>query len=77
MVMRETLLLVSAGIVIGVPITLLGHRLIESMLYGLHGSELLSLMASAGLLFGVALLAGYLPAQRASKVDPMVALRYE
>jgi predicted permease len=77
LVMRETLLLVSGGIVIGIPITLVGLRLIESMLYGLHGSELVSLMLSVALLLAVALLAGFLPAHRASKVDPIVALRYE
>jgi ABC-type lipoprotein release transport system permease subunit len=47
------------------------------MLYGLHGSELVSLMLSVALLLAVALLAGFLPAHRASKVDPIVALRYE
>jgi ABC-type antimicrobial peptide transport system permease subunit len=77
LVLRETLLLVSVGIVLGVPITLLGRHMIESMLYGLHGSDLVSLLGSVALLFGVALLAGFLPAQRASKVDPMIALRYE
>jgi ABC-type antimicrobial peptide transport system permease subunit len=77
LVLRETLLLVSVGIVLGVPITLLGRHMIESMLYGLHGSDLVSLLGSVALLFAVALLAGFLPAQRASKVDPMIALRYE
>ncbi|MBW4043810.1 MAG: ABC transporter permease [Acidobacteria bacterium] len=77
LVLRETLVLVSAGIVLGVPITLLGRHMIESMLYGLHASDLIDLLASVALLFGVAFLAGFLPAQRASKVNPMVALRYE
>ncbi|WP_243648146.1 FtsX-like permease family protein [Acidipila rosea] len=77
LVLRETLVLVSAGIVLGVPITLLGRHMIESMLYGLHASDLIDLLASVALLFGVAILAGFLPAQRASRVDPMVALRYE
>lgn len=76
LVMRETLLLVSCGIVLGVPITLAGRRLIESMLYGVHG-ELVSTIVSVGMLLAVAILAGFLPAHRASKVDPMVALRYE
>lgn len=77
LVMRETLVLVSCGIVIGIPITLAVRRLIESMLYGVHGDEVVSVIVSAVLLLGVALFAGFLPAQRASKVDPMVALRYE
>ena len=77
LVMREILLLVSIGIAIGIPMTLLGTHLIQNMLYGLHGTDPLSLIASVILLLAVAVLAGYFPAQRASKVDPMVALRYE
>jgi predicted permease len=77
LVMRETLLLVSGGIVLGVPITLVGRRLIDSMLYGLHGTELASLTLSVTILLAVALLAGFVPAYRASRVDPIVALRYE
>lgn len=77
LVMRETLLLVSGGIVLGIPITLAGRRLVESMLYGLHGTELASLTLSVALLLAVALVAGLVPARRASRVDPMVALRYE
>jgi predicted permease len=77
LIMRETLLLVSGGIVLGIPITLVGRSLIESMLYGLYGSELVSLLLSVALLLAVALLAGFLPAMRASNVDPIVALRYE
>lgn len=77
LVLRETLLLVGTGIFIGVPATFLGRHLVESMLYGLRGSGLVSLMVSVVLLVGVAILAGFLPALRASKVDPMIALRYE
>jgi predicted permease len=77
LVLREALLLVSGGIVLGVPIALMGRRLVGTMLYGIHGSELASLLLAAVLLLVVAVLAGFLPARRASKVDPMVALRYE
>jgi len=75
--MRETLLLVLSGILLGVPIALAGRSLVESMLYGLHGTEFVSLLLSITLLLAAALLAGFLPAHRAAKVDPMVALRYE
>jgi predicted permease len=77
LVMRETLLLVLGGILLGVPIALAGRSLVESMLYGLHGTEFVSLLLSITLLLAAALLAGFLPAHRAAKVDPMVALRYE
>ena len=77
LVLREIALLVAIGIAIGIPAALAGDRLVSKMLYGLTGSDPLSLAAATGLLFLVALLAGYLPARRAARVDPMVALRYE
>jgi predicted permease len=77
LVMREILFLVAAGIAIGVPVTLAGNRLISSMLFGLRATDPMSLITAVGLLIVVAALAGYLPARRASLVDPMVALRHE
>ena len=77
MVLRDALALAGLGIVIGVPVALASSRLIAAMLYGLKASDPLTIMAATALLAGVAILAGYLPARRASKVDPMVALRYE
>jgi predicted permease len=77
LVMRESLWLVALGIAIGVPVALAGNRLVSSMLYGLPGSDPVSLLAGVGVLLVVAALAGYLPARRASLVDPMVSLRYE
>jgi ABC-type antimicrobial peptide transport system permease subunit len=77
MVLRETLILVVAGIAIGVPAALGGARLISTQLYGLNAADPLTLVGAVILLIVVAGLAGYLPARRASRVDPMVALRYE
>jgi len=77
LVMRESLWLVALGVAIGVPVALAGNRLVSSMLYGLQGSDPVSLLAGVGVLLVVAALAGYLPARRASLVDPMVSLRYE
>jgi predicted permease len=76
-VMREIVLLVGVGIVIGIPVTLASARLITSMLFGLHGTDPWNLLTAICLLMSVAILAGYLPARRASRVDPMVALRCE
>lgn len=77
MVLRETLLLVVAGLVLGVPAALLSARLIATQLFGLSPTDPLTLVAAAVVLTVVALLAGYIPARRASRVDPLTALRYE
>jgi len=77
LVMREILLLVAIGIAIGVPVALAGDRLVANMLFGLKGTDALSLAAAVLLLLVVASVAGYIPARRASQVDPMEALRYE
>jgi predicted permease len=76
-VMRDIVVLVGVGIAIGIPVTLASARLINSMLFGLHGTDPWNLMTAICLLMSVAILAGYLPARRASRVDPMVALRCE
>jgi ABC-type antimicrobial peptide transport system permease subunit len=77
MVMREILLLLAIGIGIGVPSSLAANRLISNMLFGLQPSDPVSLWIATGALVLVAVIAGYLPARRASLVDPMVALRCE
>jgi predicted permease len=77
LVMREIVLLVAIGIVIGVPITVMGNHLVANMLYGFQGTDPISLSTAILLLLLVAVFAGYFPARRASRVDPMVALRYE
>jgi predicted permease len=77
MVLREILLLVSIGVVIGVPVTLAGDRLVSNMLFGLSPADPLTVVGATVVLLIVAAIAGYLPARRASLIDPMVALRYE
>jgi predicted permease len=76
-VLREIGLLVVAGIVIGLPMTLSGIRLVRSMLYGLSGTDPFSLISATALLLFAGMAAGYLPARRAASVDPVVALRDE
>ncbi|HEU4509140.1 MAG TPA: ABC transporter permease [Pyrinomonadaceae bacterium] len=77
MILRETLLLVLAGLVIGVPAALLGARLVSTQLFGMSPTDPLTLIGAAVVLAVVALLAGYVPARRATKINPLVALRYE
>ena len=77
MVLRETLVLVVAGLVLGVPTAMFAARLISNQLFGLNPSDPVTLITAAVVLSIVALLAGYLPARKASRVDPLIALRYE
>ena len=77
MVMRESLVLVAVGVAIGIPAALAATRLISSVLYGTKATDPITITLSTLAMIAVAALAGYLPARRAAKVDPMVALRYE
>jgi predicted permease len=77
MVMRESLILVSVGLVIGVPVAVAAEGLVSKMLFGLRPVDPASLAGAASLLAAFAVIAGYLPARKASLVDPMVAVRYE
>jgi predicted permease len=77
LVMRESLALTSGGIVIGMIGAFAATRTVSSLLFGLTPTDPLTLFASALLLLIVATFAGYLPARRATEVDPMMALRSE
>jgi predicted permease len=77
MILRETSWLAVLGVATGLGGALLLTRLVRSMLFGLKPNDPTTLVASAGLLFAVALLAGWVPARRASRVEPMQALRHE
>ena len=76
MVIKETLLLAMWGVAIGVPSALACDRVVSSMLFGVHSAGAI-VFASLALMMIVSGFAGYLPARRASRVDPMEALRYE
>jgi predicted permease len=77
LVMRESMLLVTIGAVIGVGVALFASRFVATLLYGLAGTDPLSVAIATIVMIGVSALAGFLPARRASRVDPMVALRYD
>ena len=77
LILREALLLVSIGVAVGLPAVLAATRLVSSLLYGLTPADPSSIGAAAVLMFAVGAGAAYFPARRATKVDPMEALRYE
>ncbi|MBV8867160.1 MAG: FtsX-like permease family protein, partial [Acidobacteriaceae bacterium] len=77
MVLGEGLLLTGAGIILGIAMAWLFGRYLAALLYGVRPTDPLLLTAMALLLLAAALVSMYLPARRASKIDPLVALRYE
>jgi predicted permease len=77
MVLRETLLLVAMGVAIGFPASLAAARLLQDYLFELTPEDPATLAGAALLLTAIAVFAGYLPARRAARVDPMTALRCE
>jgi len=77
MVMGESMLLVAIGIVAGVIVALSAGSLVSKLLFGLPPRDVLTILGAVAVMVVVSALAGYLPARRASRVDPMVALRYE
>ena len=74
---REALALVGAGVVLGLLASLAAMRTASTLLFGLRPNDPPTIAAAALLLLVVAALAGYLPARRAARVDPMAALREE
>ena len=77
MILRETLLLTFAGLAVGLPCALAASRLLGHMLFNVSANDPATLVAVAFCIVGVAGMAGYIPARRAMRVDPTVALRYE
>ncbi len=77
MVLRDVAAMATVGIGVGVALSLGLARYVESQLYGVPARDILTIGAAAIVLAVVALAAGWLPARRASRVDPMLALRQE
>jgi predicted permease len=77
MVMRDTLRMVFVGVLVGIPVSLAASRWIASFLYGIKSQDPLTYIAIATLVVAAGLAAAYGPSRRASRVDPMVVLRYD
>jgi predicted permease len=77
MVMRESLLLVAVGLIAGLLAALAAGRLVRTLLFGLNPADAWTIIVSVIMMVAVSAFAGYLPARRASRVDPMTALHYE
>jgi predicted permease len=77
MVLRETIVIVAAGIVVGVPAAWFASSIVKTRLFGLTPHDPWSIGLAVAATLVVTMIAGYIPARRASRVDPMVALRYE
>lgn len=77
LILKDVIWLLLAGMAVGIPAALAASHLISSMIYGLAGNDPLTILLSCFILLAVAALAAYVPARRASLVDPMTALRSE
>lgn len=77
LVMRDLIAVLAGGLAAGILISLAATRLLQQMLYGLAPRDVTTMVLATGVLSAVALLAGYIPAQRATRVDPMTTLRQE
>jgi len=77
LVMRDVAVILAGGLLAGVLISLGATRVPATFLFGLGARDPVALFVAVVLLSGVACVAGFIPARRATKVDPMAALRYE
>jgi putative ABC transport system permease protein len=77
MIFRQSFMLVLSGVAVGILASIGLTRLLSTMLYGVQATDVVTYGSVIGLLIAAAALASYIPARRAMKVDPMVALRYE
>jgi predicted permease len=77
MVLREALWVAAVGVAIGIALAVASSRLVNSVLFGLTPNDPIAIGAATAVMIGVALFAGWLPARRATRIDPMIALRHE
>src|SRR5262249_53967656 len=77
LVLRESIVLVLVGVALGLPLVFALTRFVSTLLFGLTPTDPISLILATVAMFATGILAGSLPARRATKVDPLIALRYE
>jgi predicted permease len=77
LILRQTIVMLVLGVALGLVLSLVAGRSVASLIYGLVPTDPLTLFAAAAFLITVALLASYIPARRASRIDPMIALRHD
>jgi len=77
LVLSRALVLVGIGLAIGIPVALLGGRLMRTQLYGVKIYDPITLVLAVTILSAFAALAGFIPARRAASIEPMKALRIE
>jgi macrolide transport system ATP-binding/permease protein len=77
MILRQVLALATAGLAIGLPTALAASKLVESFLFGIKANDALALVWAVAILLCAALTAGYMPARRAARIDPLTAIRHE
>ena len=77
MVLRQVFVLAAVGLAIGVPTALALSKLVGSFLFGVTPNSPAALLFAVAILFAAVLVAGYVPARKASRIDPMTAVRHE
>ena len=77
MVLRDSVVLVLIGAALGIPAALGAGRYLRNQLFGVTPADPLAILAAIALMLAVTAAAGYMPARRASRIDPVRALRYE
>ncbi len=77
MVLRQVVVMTGVGLALGVPLAVAGSRVVRSMLFGIEPGDPATIAGAIAVMAVVALVAGWLPARRASRMDPLAALRYE